>query len=534
MRNKRTLSVFIFLLALSELIGFRIWAAEEIGGPRISAAYVFIAVVFALAIGSAAGAILFALLARFPSKSRPISITMNPLRLFFLLWAALFLCYSPCFLAFYPGIFNNDMVWQWEMYTYGNYSTHHPILHTVFASSLFELGKRLFGSYNAGLAIHSLVQLLILSGSAAFALRYLAKTGCSRLFFTLTALFFAFYPYLPVMGLSTTKDSIFGPLFLMLFVMLCEMIETKRLYSGKKLAAFFTVLVLAGMFRNNASHGFLLTALALTVWALAGKSRKKQRHTEFRLALLLTAGVLASQLGLAILTDALHAEKGKINEMFSVPCQQLARAYNYHSSEFSEQEKERLFSYIPEENLQGYVYYISDPVKNALDDQKVKEQPLDFAKLWIRTGLRYPREYTEAFLGNTLGVWYLTGDTGSNLPYEFRESFDAEHTFTEESLLPGLKRVYKWFHYTNYQKYLPIVSMVFYTPFFNWMAVFGLFAVIERKRYHLVTLPLFLLCYIFTVLLGPCVPVRYLFNIILCGPVLLAVVTKPGKASCLD
>ena len=69
------------------------------------------------------------------------------------------------------------MTWQWDMYWTGNYSTHHPLLHTYLCGWLFEAGNTLFGSYNAGLALQSLLQIGILTGCMAFAASFLAKWG---------------------------------------------------------------------------------------------------------------------------------------------------------------------------------------------------------------------------------------------------------------------------------------------------------------------------------------------------------------------
>ena len=307
------------------------------------------------------------------ASSNRLFINKESHKTFFILWGALFLCYIPCFLAFYPGIYNNDITWQWGMYLQKHYNTHHPLIHTLMADWLFELGKSLTGFYNMGLAIYSVLQLLI-----------------------------------------------FG-----------------------------------------------------------------------KLLLLFLAGIVAAQLALMALSTACHAEKGKMNEMLSVPSQQMARAYIYHGEELSDAEKAELFRFIPEDALRSYVYYISDPVKNNLNEMEVRTAPEEFVKLWLRMGLRYPREYIEAFLDNTFGIWYLTGDTGSNLPYEYREALDSEHYFTEASYLPALKEVYKWFHYKNYEKYLPIISMIFYMPFFCWMTLFGSFVILEKRNIRVLILAVF-------------------------------------------
>ena len=61
-------------------------------------------------------------------------------RIFLLSWLVLFFGWIPCFLAFYPGLYCYDMIWQWSMFESGVYSTHHPLIHTLFAGGLMRLG----------------------------------------------------------------------------------------------------------------------------------------------------------------------------------------------------------------------------------------------------------------------------------------------------------------------------------------------------------------------------------------------------------
>lgn len=152
--------------------------------------------------------------------------------------------------------------------------------------------------------------------------------------------------------------------------------------------------------------------------------------------------------------------------MFSIPCQQLARAYLSHGKEMTEEEKQEIFHYIPEEAMLQYTYYISDPVKNNLDEEALEEDFSGFLKVWVKNGIKYPSSYIKAFLNQNFGIWYLLGNTGSDIPYSYGDPVDEEHVFTEDSRIPWLKNVYTWFHYENYEKYLPVISMVFYMPFF--------------------------------------------------------------------
>ena len=42
---------------------------------------------------------------------------------------------------------------------------YHPLLHTLFLGAFFRLGGSLPGSYPAGMAIHSVVQMLLMAAA---------------------------------------------------------------------------------------------------------------------------------------------------------------------------------------------------------------------------------------------------------------------------------------------------------------------------------------------------------------------------------
>ena len=73
--------------------------------------------------------------------------------------AVIFLCWLPVFLAYFPSVFAYDAEGQLYQVIAHDYSTHHPLLHTLFLGAFFRLGAAL-GSYSAGMAVHSVVQML--------------------------------------------------------------------------------------------------------------------------------------------------------------------------------------------------------------------------------------------------------------------------------------------------------------------------------------------------------------------------------------
>ncbi len=450
----------------------------------------------------------------------------NAGRVFLLAWFVVFLAYIPCFLAFFPGLYCYDMIWQWGMFASHNYNTHHPLIHTLISSGLIEFGKNIFGSYNAGLAVHSLFQLLVLSGSIAFAGSFLGRLRIGRRLWLAVMLFYILFPFFPVLGVSTTKDVLFGCLFLDVFTCLCDMVSSRRVYRGWRLAGFLAVSALMGMFRNNAVYGLAFSVFAmLLVWLFAGR-RSREGKFLLQLTALLFAAVILTEGGFSALEVGLHAGKGSVAEMMSIPCQQLARIYVNHSDEIGAEEREELFRYIPEDALKQYRYWLSDPVKDHFNADYFNGNRTGFLRLWLRMGKRFPGDFILAPLYNTLGAWYLGGDSSCYMEYEMSRPFDEAHRVESRSLLPPLKKVYSWFNDVNFQKYLPVVSLIFYTSFYAWMVLAAAVLIAVRRRWIYLVLPLFCAGYILTLLLGPCMTVRYMFGVILCVPVLLAVVMR--------
>ena len=74
----------------------------------------------------------------------------------------------------------------------------------------------------------------------------------------------------------------------------------------------------------------------------------------FAVALLLYKGVDTT------LTVVLQADDSENQEILTVPIQQLARTYKYSPEVFSEEEKEVLFTYLPEDELPSYDADLSD------------------------------------------------------------------------------------------------------------------------------------------------------------------------------
>lgn len=439
-------------------------------------------------------------------------------RMFLTVWLLLFAGYIPCILAFYPGLYCYDMVWQWTQFSVWDFTTHHPLLHTLFSGSVIELGKILGGSYNKGLFLHSLVQTMFLTGAMAYAIRFLIKRRTGRRGVVLIGAFFLLFPFFPVMGLSTTKDTMFAGWFLITFADVCDMVAERRFYQGWRLALFIVCSVLMCLFRNNAVYGLAVMVCGFIFAWLVQKVRGKENRIILKAAGLTMLCILLSQGMFLALEKGLRAKEGSKAEMLSLPMQQMARSYVYHPDEFSQEDKKELLELFDESWLLQYKYYLSDPVKAGIRMEVF--EPRNFLRLWLRLGRQFPEEYVKSPLYNMMGLWYMGGDSSCYMEYGMSTPFNQEHWVEERSKLPWLKDYYSWFTDENLQKYLPGLSVFFYTSFYSWCVALAAGIIIAKRKYPYLILPLFLACYSFTLIFGPCMTIRYFLEIILCVPIL--------------
>lgn len=437
-----------------------------------------------------------------------------------LLWIGISIVWIPYWFAYYPGIFGYDISAQWNQYfgTSG-YNTHHPIIHTIFMGQLIDIGQRIFGNYNRGVACYCLLQLLILSGVVSFAICYINKLIFSSRIIILILIYFAFFPMWPLLGISTTKDIYFSILYFMSFMVLIDCC-----FSGIKkgrggiICLFFTTELL---FRNNAVYGVIVTIFCLILFMLIKRYPKKEGFSFliiFILCVLLSNGVLGQ------LKKITNASGGSIREALSIPCQQIARVYSEKKNELTEDDKSEIFQYIPEEKIVDYMWQLSDPIKASLNTGLVGSDWNRFIALWINLGKRYPREYLEAVLCNTLPLWYVWDDSivsikGCYMEYLFKDVTSGQ--VVKNSQLPRLEKFLTNTYAKGYILEFPIISLLFAPALYVWIIVGIGFILMKYKQYKYLVLPIFLLGYTSTLMAGPCILPRYCMNFIICVPFLM-------------
>ena len=443
--------------------------------------------------------------------------------------AVIFFCWLPVFLAYYPSVFAYDAEGQLYQVIAHDYSTHHPLLHTLFLGIFFRLGGAL-GSYSTGMAVHSVAQILLMSAAFGWALSYLYQKRIAKWVRILLLLFYAFFPANSVLALSTTKDVLFSALVMIHTVCLYRMACDRGMRPGRKEQAVYVVsAVLMLLFRNNAVYAFVVSVpvLYLGLGRVEKGTRAAARRIYLRMILLILILFGLCSFLLKIFT---HAQSGSPREMLSVPLQQMARTRVVAEEALDPAMRQELEAYIPSEWVfAAYNPHLADPVKNRA---VIHDNPKGLIVTWIRLGLRHPAIYIDAFLDNSLGLWFLQDTThaqvygiGTESGFGYlstdNRTMPAGCEIVEHSLLPGLRGFMEKIISDNEYGKIPVVRLLFAPAFYWWLLYLCIVTALYRRNYRKTLPMLFPVAYYLTLLLSPTVLVRYIYPIMVTIPVIL-------------
>ena len=288
------------------------------------------------AVASVLLTLLFRLLDRMvsPIMARPVGERDRLLRRRVLVAgvAVMALCWLVVWLAAWPGFFCYD-TWAFNSrLETGRLNAQQSVLHTLLVTTVLQGAHALLGSWNAAVAVYTLVQGAVVAGSAAWALVRLERAGAPLPFLVCGIAYFSLNPFIVMFGLCSTKDTLFAVWTLLLVMELAGLrggaggkgggmlAASGRKRDGILAAARCAVLVfLMGAYRNNAPYVLAVALVALAVVAVArrGRSVALAAGTAVGLACYLAwTGPIAAALGVV--------RPSSVGEMISVPAANVA------------------------------------------------------------------------------------------------------------------------------------------------------------------------------------------------------------------
>ena len=226
----------------------------------------------------------------------------------------------------------------------------------------------------------------------------------------------------------------------------------------------------------------------------------------------------------------LDVKPGGVEEMLSVPLQQMARVYKYDIDSLSGEDLDTLYRFVEEESLSQYKPTVSDPVKQGFHREEFQTHKWDFLGLWIRMGMDHPLTYVNSFLINTVDAWYphalidgyRHGD-GRGSYFDYRVAPPGE----EKVFLRGLHDFYDTLSHDLQAQAKPLAFLLLSPGWYFLCTVVLFFYFWSRRKYGMLLSMLVFVFHMITVLLGPMALVRYMLLFFVALPVVLAVAFFP-------
>ena len=434
----------------------------------------------------------------------------------------IFLSYVPYILNYYPGNVLIDSVVQILQGSGAiELTNHHPVLHTEIITICMNIGKTIFGSYQTGAFIYTLVQTICTSIIFSFTIYYMATKRIPAIIRILAVLFYMFCPTICFYTITMYKDIPFALAILLATIGLTEIAtNTKNFFSSNLRMVFFMIVILLAMlFRNNGVYVIILTF----PFILIGLRKYYKQILIIFLMPIMLYGVITGPI-----YKILNIEQGSTREALSIPIQQFARLMVYKPNELSEEQKNKIKQYIPIENFEElYMPVFADPIKSNFSEEGFEKDKIGLIKLYFELALQFPIETLESFVMGSFGYYYPNTVgwgvyTGVNTE-EFGEYEEYKFEQTPIVKIEILDKINKFVNTRN----LPIVSMFISVGFLFWIILACITYVIYKKHYNKLFVFLLVLFVWFTALASPvfCEP-RYVYSIFTCLPVFIGIVSK--------
>lgn len=433
----------------------------------------------------------------------------------------LLICWLPLLIAFYPGMLNYDFITEYRQWYYGEWDDRHPLLYIVLCYACFSLGRLLDQPELAIFAV-TVVRMAAFAAALAYSCVFVQRRNAPRWASLLLTAAYGLLPVFSVMSVSAAKDTPFAAALLVLSLLVWEAIENPKAFfaSRRRCAAFILMTVFTFHMRKNGVAALVL--LPVLILCAHGVRRRAAALCAVSIAatLLINAGIYA----------ACKPFDQPSFQTYSIPAQQLVRAYNV--GDMTEAEKEELRSWYVDDDWGLLLHpHLADAAKGYLDQQKLSSDADAFLDLWTRVGRKNLRVYAEAFLMLNMGSWYpddlshstVYRDTSGLLKgYLQTDEYDfSEYGVESFDPLPKVKSlVNKFCRFNEYQKY-PVVTVLFCTATPLWVILFSCSMLIARKKARYLPSVSGVMVIWISYLFGPCTLARYMLPMYCLAPVLL-------------
>ena len=453
-----------------------------------------------------------------------------------------FTSYIPFFLNYYPGNVNTDSVGSlFQVTGFSKYTNFQPLLYTLTLGALWNLGKAIFGSSVAGIALYTVFQMICTSFVFSIILYYMAKRKIDVKWRLITFLLLLLNPLNGWFVVRCEKGILFHLSMVLVVLGIIDIVYEKEKFFEKKWKPICLAIITFIMIfiRNNGIYSIILMLPFLII------SCKKI----WRPCIKLFGGVLA----IAIIMQgpifrAMGINYSAPGEILSIPMQQYARITKYNSDRLDSKDKEIFNKYFKADLIkisEDYVPWKADSTKANFKADEFTNDKLTFLMQYIKFGIKFPMQTISSVVFNTginyspnFHVWGLirmygteTQDAYGTVSQGGSEKLNA---FLDENKIednPIIK--IDFLDYLNDELLngrLPLVNFLIENIGFQfWIIVLCFAYCIYLKEYSntVMLLPIFAL--FLTDIAAPMVDLRYIYPMFYTNPIFIGVIIRSYK-----
>lgn len=434
---------------------------------------------------------------------------------FWKIMGVILLCWLPFYLLNFPGVVISDSCDQIAQGMNLVYSNHHPVVQTWIIQGIFFVGRLVFGSTNACVALYCCIQMVVLAAIYAWCVSIFYEKGMHKLFCRIAVIYFALMPYNIMCSFNMWKDTLFSAFFLLWTVILWKYLEKQsRVSIGEGVLCLLSGLGIC-LFRNNGFYAFLVCLPFATV--LLWKHARQ------------IVGVLWLTLALTLLVKGpifqmYEVESPDMIESLSIPTQQIARVIT-SGGELTEEQRNLLGQVIDIDQIpEHYDSRISDPIKILVREKGnqayLEEHKGAFLRLWLSLGKKYPSQYLRAYIDQTEGYW-----NPDIQRWQYTEGIcETQIDIHTIPLLRGPVADLLWRYVGNWYTAVPIIGYLWSIGGMVWtsMIAAGVCVLKNRRKELLVFLPMLALWGTLMAATPVFAEFRYIYGIYLCLPCYIA------------
>lgn len=444
---------------------------------------------------------------------------------YLLMFLFMIILWIPTYLAFYPGLFIYDAQAQYSQVALGDYNEFQPLLHTLLSFGIVVKGQILSGSINFGIALSTMLQIIIFAAIVSYWLLYMYEKKIQVWISVLTILIMTVYPPVAMNMMALTKDNYFA-LFVISFLLMNYRMFTEQDFFEHKInpVLWITFGFLFMTYRNNAIY---VVVVSLPIWGFMVLKNKMLRNKAVTLALILLTlfAIFKFPVTHSIVRNGIDNR-----EKLSIPAQQMVRVYRNHNNELTDREKQYIENVFEDETVFFYyVPYMADMSKGNLKIEEIEKDWGKFIKVYAGLLRKYPKDCIEAFLHTNYGMWYLYPTftlTWDGAPrYIFVEN---RYPSVTETKFPALYRFYLLFENSSLVFGGEWYSFINMPALFFYFCIIALFWGIKERKIQVCMANAFVLVICGTFLLGPTTLVRYMLFLMFMLPFNLMIISNEG------